>query len=107
MLNWFIILAFTTWRVTSLLYMESPMAWLRKLLGMHEDGETDTISYPDGAIGDWFSCFWCLTLVVAFALSVSVYIFTTVNIFEAFMLWLASSAGAIVIDARFFARYRG
>lgn len=105
--SWAIILAFASWRVTSLLFSESPMAWFRKLLGMHEDDATNTISYPDGAIGDWFGCFWCLSLIVSLALSALVYIFTPINIFEAFMLWLASSAGAIIIDARFFARYRG
>ena len=106
MLEWALILSFATWRITSLLFIESPFSWLRKLLGIQEDEFTETLSYPDNIIGKTFQCFWCLTLIVALALLALVYVFTTLNIFEAIMLWLAASAGAIVIDIRFFARYR-
>ena len=107
MIAYALILSFATWRVTSLLYVESPFAWLRAWLGMKESVATGTIMYPCNAIGDLWSCFWCLSLVVAFALTVATYAFTDLELFEALIVWLASAAGALVLDVRFFARLRG
>jgi len=102
-----LILSFVTWRVTSLLYVESPFAWLRTWLGMEESKATGAITYPCNAIGNLWSCFWCLSLVVAFAFAIITYILTNLNIYEALLVWLASAAGALVLDVRFFARLRG
>ena len=105
--SWALILSFATWRVTSLLYIEAPFAWLRAWLGMEENRATGAITYPCNVIGDLWSCFWCLSLVVAFVFTVATYAFTDLELFEALIVWLASAAGALVLDVRFFARLRG
>jgi hypothetical protein len=107
MIEWSLLLSFATWRVTSLLYKESPLRFVREWLGMKEDDETDTISYPDNFIGAWWSCFWCLSLVISFIMTGVTFALTDLTIFEAIMTWLASAAGALVLDVRYFARLRG
>jgi hypothetical protein len=107
MIKWALILAFATWRVTSLLYIEAPFAWLRKWIGIFEDDETGTMSYPCNLLGEIWECFWCLSLVVSFVLVLFCYILTDLNIFEALVVWLASAGGALVLDVRYFARLRG
>ena len=107
MIAYVLILSFVTWRVTSLLYIEAPFAWLRRWLGVSDDAETGARIVPANIIGALFDCFWCLSLVVALAFAVITYILTDLNIYEAFLVWLASAAGALVLDVRYFARLRG
>jgi hypothetical protein len=106
-IEWAFLLAFATWRVTSLLHFEKPFGWLRNLLGIEYDEETKTMAYPCNLIGEIWECFWCLSLVVSFVLVLFCYIFTDLNIFEALIVWLASAGGALCLDVRFFARLRG
>jgi hypothetical protein len=106
-ITWATILSFATWRITSLLYVESSFAWLRKAIGIVEDETTGAMSYPCNWLGELWECFWCLSLLVAFVLAVIVYVLTDLNVFEAFLVWLASAAGALVLDVRYFARLRG
>lgn len=107
MISWALLLSFATWRVTSLLYIESPFGWLRKIVGINDDEATGSRSVPDNMIGVLWSCFWCLSLVVSFAFATITFTLTDLNIFEALIVWLASAAGALVLDVRFFARLRG
>lgn len=107
MIAWFVLLSFATWRVSSLLYTEAPFQWLRDRLGVEEDIELGARIVPHNVIGALFDCFWCMSLVVAFVLCVPVYAFTDLNILEALAVWLASAAGALVLDVRYFARLRG
>lgn len=107
MIEWTLVLSFATWRVTSLLYVESSFVWLRKWIGIVEDEATGAVSYPCNLLGELWECFWCLSLVVALMLAVSAYILTDLNVLEALVVWLASAAGALVLDVRYFARLRG
>jgi len=106
-IEWTLVLSFATWRVTSLLYVESSFVWLRKWIGIVEDEATGAVSYPCNLLGELWECFWCLSLVVALMLAVSAYILTDLNVLEALVVWLASAAGALVLDVRYFARLRG
>jgi len=106
-IEWTFVLSFATWRVTSLLYVETSFAWLRMWIGIREDETTGAVSYPCNWLGELWECFWCLSLVVAFVLAVSVYASTDLNVLEALAVWLASAAGALVLDVRYFARLRG
>ena len=83
MIAWSILLAFATWRVSSLLYIESPFDWLRKWLHVEDDMATGARTVPDNVIGALFDCFWCMSLVVAFVFAVVTYILTDLNIYEA------------------------
>lgn len=107
MIEYALLLSFATWRTTSLLYIESSFEWLRKMIGVNDDEATGSRSVPDNMIGALWSCFWCLSLAISFALSAITFILTDLNIFEALVVWLASAAGALVLDVRFFARLRG
>lgn len=107
MLEWSLILSFATWRVTSLLFVESPFEWLRSLLRIEDDEATGARTVPDNIIGALFDCFRCLSLVVSLCFAVAVYVLTDFNVFEALVIWLASAAGALVLDVRYFARLRG
>lgn len=102
-----VILSFVTWRITSLLYIESSFTWLRKWIGIVEDEATGAMSYPCTLLGEIWECFWCLSLVVALVLAVSAYVLMDLNVYEAILVWLASSTGALVLDVRYFARLRG
>lgn len=104
---WALLLAFATWRVTSLLYIEEPFAWLRKRIGIVEDEATGARSYPCNVLGEVFECFWCLSLVVSFLLAAVTWRVVGLGIYEALIVWLASAAGALVLDVRYFARLRG
>ena len=107
MITWAVLLAFATWRVSSLLYIESPFDWLRKWLHVEDDLATGARTVPDNAIGALFDCFWCMSLVVAFVFAVVTYILTDLGLYEALVVWLASAGGALVLDVRYFARLRG
>lgn len=107
MIAWALLLSFATWRVSSLLYAESPFLWLRDWIGVEEDIELGARTVPHNIIGELFDCFWCLSLVVAFCFAVVTFIFTDLNIYEALVVWLASAGGALVLDVRYFARLRG
>ena len=106
MIHWAILLSFATWRVTSLLYIEAPFTWLRKLIGIVEDETTKTMSYPCSLLGEIWECFWCLSLLVALVFAAITYALTDLNIYEALVVWFASAAGALVLDVRYFARLR-
>jgi hypothetical protein len=102
-----LILSFVTWRVTSLLYIEEPFAWLRRMLGVSDDAETGARIVPANIGGALFDCFWCLSLVVAFVFAAATWALSDLTLYEAFLAWLASAAGALVLDVRYFARLRG
>jgi hypothetical protein len=106
-IEWSLIIAFATWRVTSLLYIEQPFAWLRKWLHVDDDEATGARTVPDNIIGALFGCFWCLSMLVAFVFAAITYALTDLNVYEALVVWLASAAGALCVDVRFFARLRG
>ena len=107
MIEWALVLSFVVWRVSSLLYVEEPFEWFRRLAGVEDDKVTKARIVPAGLAGALFDCFWCLSLVVAFVFSAITYILTELNIYEALVVWLASAAGALVLDVRYFARLRG
>ena len=107
MLVYALILSFATWIVSSLLYIESPFVWLRKLLHVDDDEATGARTVPANVIGALFDCFWCMSLVVAFVFAGLTFILTDLNIYEAVLVWLASATGARVLDVRYFARLRG
>jgi hypothetical protein len=104
---WALVLSFVTWRITSLLYVESPFLWLREALGVEDDTGTGARTVPRGIVGALFDCFWCMALVVAFVAAGIVYAAGELTPLEAIAVWLASSAGALVLDVRYFARLRG
>ena len=90
------ILSLVTWRVTSLLYDESAFEWLRKWLGIEEvDG---VLHYPDNLLGEMWACFWCLSLVVALVIAAAVVPLTRFRPWLIGPLWLASAAGAVMVE---------
>lgn len=97
--NWFFVLPFVTWRVTSLLFDESPFDWLRKILKI-DQSEEDSYkwAYPETSIAQTFSCFWCLSLWVSLLFSIILTITSDADIMQCVMLWLSGSAGAIVVE---------
>ena len=101
-----LILSFVVWRITSLLYIESPFLWLRDRIGVEEDIELGCRTVPHNLIGALFDCFWCMAMVIAFVLAVITGILYGLHLYDTFLLWLASSAGALMIDVRYFARLR-
>ena len=98
----FVVLSFAVWRVTSLLMYEGMFDGVRARLGIKRDKETCVNSYPENLIGAAFSCFWCLSLIV----SVLFVPFARLGIVDSVLLWPAISAGAIILERYFFARYR-
>lgn len=87
----FIVLALACWRITSLLYREHWLDWLRKLAGVVHD-ENGPAMYPTKA-SQFFECFWCLTLIVALPLSF-------LSPVRWWASWLAFSAAAIWLETR-------
>jgi len=92
-------LSLANWRLTSLLYSETPFDWLRIRLGIDQNGDDPhDWFYPDNLIGDTFSCFWCLSLACGILLGILTYLCMDVGIFTSLLLWLASTGGAIVTE---------
>ena len=104
-----LILSLATWRLASLLYDEAG-PWqlfncVRGLFGIKHD-EDGPVSYPSTFFGDIFQCFWCVSLYVAAAVCVFAAMYVRLSWQEWVLLWLAAAAGAVIIEMRFFSRYR-
>ena len=96
---WFILIAFSTWRIASLLYGEKFFAWLRKLIGIVEI-DHELLGYPDNLIGSIWECFWCLSLIMSIILSTIVSIVNDISFLNWFILSFSSAAGALWIEKR-------
>lgn len=64
---WLLIAALATFRLTSILYEEDIARPIRKLFGVKQMGLE--FSYPTNFLGSLFSCFWCISVWVAFGVS--------------------------------------
>jgi hypothetical protein len=64
---------------------------------MH-DGDGQPVGYPETFWGGLFACFWCLSIWVAFPLAVMTALVSHVHVWYTFLLWVAVSAGAIVMN---------
>jgi len=94
-----IMCALTTWRITSILHGEQMFDWGRRRLGVDQTSDDwDMWLYPAGIIGEVWSCFWCLSLLVAAIVAIVAVALGFANIREWLLLWLASAAGAIMVD---------
>lgn len=100
-----LLLSLAVWRIASILMFEDMGCGFRNLIGIQCDETTHANTYPDNIIGEVFSCFWCLSLVVAFVLSVLVWLSTGFSV-DTLLYFPASSTGAIIIERYFFTRYR-
>ena len=90
------LLSLVTWRVTSLLYDESAFNWLRRWLKIEEvDG---AFLYPDKGLGKMWSCFWCLSLIVALVVAAVIVPLTWFRAWLIGPMWLASAAGAVMVE---------
>lgn len=100
MLEQVVILSLVTWRVCSLLHTEALFDWLRKRLGIiqNDSMDTHTWGYPSNIIGDFFECFWCMSLWVSLLISVSVCGILRVSIIHYPLTWLGSATGAIMVE---------
>ena len=92
-------LVLAIWRVSSFLYDEDG-PWhvfykLREKIGIQHDEEGVPVAYPEHL--QPLECFWCLTLLVAFALVCFTH-YKKCGIIEAVELTLAGSAGAILVE---------
>jgi hypothetical protein len=92
-----VVLSLASWRLSSLLYNEDPLGWLRRLLGIVEL-EDGTLTYPENVIGATFSCFWCLSLVVALPVALLCGWLAELAAWSWPVLWLASAAGTIWME---------
>lgn len=73
--------------------------WLRRRLGIDQTSDDwETWLYPAGIIGELWSCFWCLSLLVAAMVAIVAVVLGFASIREWLPLWLASAAGAIMVD---------
>lgn len=97
MLEWVIVLSLVIWRVTSLLYNEDIFGWLRRWFKIEESDDGDLLC-PDNLIGAIWGCFWCLSLVVALVGAAAIVPLAQLGIWRGILLWLASAAGAIIIE---------
>lgn len=88
-----VLTSLAVWRLASLLYVEHWLDPLRALFGIRYDPQTGENTYPANWIGDTFSCFWCLTMLVC-----PIALLWPVSLTERLMLCLASSSGAILIE---------
>jgi len=93
------LIAFSTWRITSLLYGEKIFTWLRKRIGIIEEDHM-LVGYPDGFLGSLWKCFWCLSLVVSIILSTIVSIVNGFSLLNWFILFTSSAAGALWVEKR-------
>jgi len=92
------VLSLACWRLSSLLYNEGAMGWLRRWLGIVELSEDGALMYPENVIGATFSCFWCLSLIVALPLAALCGYLAGLAAWSWPVLWLASAAGAIYME---------
>lgn len=94
---WLVLLPLAVWRMTNILQWEKIGAGIRKLVGVIEstpdepDADMDEWIYPDNFIGKVFSCFLCLSMHVAGASAVVMFLFPPLLVIP------AASAGAILI----------
>ena len=92
-----IILCLATWRLTSLLNIESgPFGLLSKfrlLIGIRVDEYSNV--YGKNQIAEMVACHWCLSIWIGIAVAVSYYLWNDV---WWLMLPLALSAVSIIID---------
>lgn len=94
---WFVLLPLATWRMTNILQWEKIGSGIRKLIGIVEstpdepDADMDQWIYPDNFAGKVFSCFLCLSVWIAGACTVVMFIFPPLLVIP------AASAGAILI----------
>ena len=99
LLQWSLLIAFSTWRLSSLLYGEKPFAWLRKLIGVTEI-DHEILGYPDGLLGSIWECFWCLSLIVSIILSTLISWKEGYSLLYWFILFTSSGAGALWVEKR-------
>lgn len=89
----------TVWRITSILYGEQMFDWLRRWIGIDQiTDDWETWLYPAGIVGEIWSCFWCLSLIVAAIVALLALTFYPMRVGEWIILWLGGSAGAILFD---------
>lgn len=95
----YLVLAFATWRISSLLVNEDgPVQMftrLRALAGVRYNGETFQREASNIVAGA-FTCIWCMSVWVGAALTVAYWQFPATIVW--LCLPLALSAGAILID---------
>lgn len=95
----YLVLAFATWRISSLLINEDGPALaftrLRVLVGVRYNGETFQREASNNVAGV-FACIWCMSVWVGLALTVAYWFFPATTIW--LCLPLALSAVAILID---------
>jgi len=83
------------WRVASLLHTEDAFEWLRRWIGIDNDEDGYPAIYPETTCGKLFSCFWCLSTVVAFPITAAAAWGAEMHPAWAFFVWMAASTVAI------------
>lgn len=95
-----LVTSLATWRLTSLLVSErGPLNIFEKLreragIGHHEHEPT---FYPGTQIGDFFNCFWCVSMWCS-ALVTVLLLVVSLPWWAYPLLWLAGSTGAIIVE---------
>lgn len=97
----YILLGLATWRLTSLLFREvgpfDLFVRIREAVGIRHLKEDKTpYLYPDNFFGKLFECVWCLSVWIAFGMSI-LYIFLP-EFAILFSLWLSLSTITIGLD---------
>lgn len=87
-----ILIALATWRLTSIVFREEIARPLRGLAGGKWDETLESTVYQETFLGSLFSCFWCLSVWMAFI------ILLTFLIFPPVVYVLAFSTAAIIIE---------
>lgn len=81
-----------------MLHTEDVFEWLRKWIGIENDEKDYPVIYPDTILGDWFQCFWCLSLAVSFPLTAVGVLAAETPVVWMLPIWLAASAIAIWLE---------
>jgi hypothetical protein len=92
------LICLAAWRFSSLLHTEDAFEWLRRWIGIGNDEEGYPALYPETFLGNLFHCFWCLSLVVAFPISVGTVLGAGAHWGWIVPVWLAASSVAIWLE---------
>ena len=90
-----ILCGFTSWRVASLLHTEDIFERLRRWIGIDNNEDGYPAIYPDNTLGEIFSCFWCLSTVVALPITAAAAWWAEIHPAWVFFVWMAASTVAI------------
>ena len=88
----------TTWRLASMLHTEDVFEFLRNWIGIENDEDGYPALWPDSFWGNIFHCFWCLTMVVSFPVTIVVVLAAEVYVVWLFPIWLGASAVSIWLE---------